>query len=44
MIESTKLKINEFDSNALGGIRVEGVRRMPKGVEPLAFATEKKVE
>jgi hypothetical protein len=43
LIESTKIKVNEQDPNALGSIKVEGVKRMPKGIEPLVFATEKKV-
>jgi hypothetical protein len=35
--------VNEADPNALSSIKVEGVKRMPKGIEPLLFATDKKV-
>ena len=42
-IESTKIRVNEKDPFSLDKISVAGVRRMPKTVEPLPFATTARI-
>ncbi len=43
VIESIRVPIDEQNPGCLA-VTVEGVRRIPKGVEPLVFATERAIK
>lgn len=42
LLESTKVNINEQQPGCLA-VTVEGVKRIPKGIEPLVFATDRRI-